>query len=86
MILPINRGLCPNCGAADTLIAIIYGPLDDEQWASMQRGEIVMGGQPLYEDYRDPTHFCTACESSLSLNNNLMIDLPQLLHRSRTVV
>lgn len=76
VILPMNRGLCPKCGAADTLIPIIYGPLDAEQWEAMQRGEIVMGGQPLYDDNRDPTHFCTACETSLRIDNRPLVPDP----------
>ncbi len=83
MIMPANKGLCPNCGEADSLIPIIYGPLDGQQWEAMQRGEIVMGGQPLYEDERDPTHFCTACETSLRISRPCKMSLPVELRQSR---
>jgi hypothetical protein len=87
MILPINKGLCPNCGAADTVVPIVYGQLDQDQWEAMQRGEIVMGGQPVYDNMQlNPTHFCTACETNLRLNRCLLSNLPFNLRRNRMEV
>ncbi len=60
-----RRGIvCPRCGSHAAIVPIVYGPLAPQQREQMAAGLLVMGGQAMYEDHRDPTHFCTACEVS----------------------
>lgn len=55
---------CPQCRDHRSVVPIVYGQLTPSQHDLVMAGLIVMGGQPLYDDGRDPTHFCTACEHS----------------------
>jgi len=55
---------CPQCGDGAAVIPIIYGELDARMRDLAAIGKVVMGGQAMYEDERDPTHFCTACDTS----------------------
>ncbi|HOI55905.1 MAG TPA: hypothetical protein PLP01_11695 [Phycisphaerae bacterium] len=64
MVRRERRVQCPQCQKAESVVPILYGPLSPQQRDQMMAGLIVMGGRLLYEDGRDPTHFCTECETS----------------------
>ncbi|NIA16342.1 MAG: hypothetical protein GWP08_19965 [Nitrospiraceae bacterium] len=64
---PLAAGACPQCRRTDSVIPIIYGTLAPEQHDLMMAGLLVMGGQAMYEGDRDPTHFCTGCDTSFRL-------------------
>ena len=59
-----RRVQCPRCGDHLTVIPIVYGSPAPQQRELLNAGLLVMGGQPMYEDGRDPTHFCSGCKVS----------------------
>ena len=56
------KPLCPNCGRAETVVAIAYGYPDPRLGRQVLESGVVLGGNVPVEN--SPSWYCQACQTS----------------------